>query len=267
MMELGIADGVNVANLIDGSQLGVGLQAENLDAATPIVFPPTVFVVMQTPTMYDNTDTMARMIKTVIESNAKSVTGVDFGYTLDTDEAPVGHDGQMMAVPTKSKRTVVAPSFTFQEVSGNLIWNLFRQWIVDIQHPDTNAAMANMQDPNVWTMTTYAMSMMAIQFDQTMLADNIIDAAFYTNMFPLATGELGLERTISTHKVMERNINFSAIVQHNDYIRALAKTIAGDLQLVKANYNLARSGSGEVNSILADTGLAQEAEEAINNYV
>lgn len=266
MTNLGVADNTVVGNLIDGSQLGVGLQASMLDSATPLVFPPTVLVVLQTPTMYDNTPEMSRMIKSIIESHAKTVSGIDFNYTLETADSPVGHDGQMMAVPTKSKRSAVEPSFVFQEVAGNLIFNIARKWITDIQHPDTNASMASLDFTGNWTMTTYAMSMMAIQFDMTMKPENILEAAFYTNMFPISTGDIGLERTISASKIMDRTINFKAIVQQNDYTRYLAKTIAEDLQIVKVNYNLARTGATEINSIIADSGLAHEVTAALANY-
>ena len=126
---LGLGENQIAANMIKGSQLGVGLQAKNLDAATPLVFNPAVLVVLQVPTMYNRDEKTGQMIKQLIESHAKSVTGIDFGYTLETQEQPVGHDGQNMQVPTKAKRSAVTPSFVFPEVTGNLVWNLFRQWL------------------------------------------------------------------------------------------------------------------------------------------
>lgn len=256
-----------VSNLIDGAQLGLGLNALMLDAATSLVLPPTVFVVLQTPSMYDDVPFFGQMLKSIIECQPKSVTGVDFGYTLDVSPTPVGHDGQNLDVPTKAKRTTVNPSFVFQEVSGNLIWNVFRKWLTDIQNPDTNASMSTIAIPHTYTMTTYSMTMMAIQFDPTMLPENIIDAACYCNMFPTATGELGLERQIATSKTIERTIPFTAIVQHNDYVRALATDIAASLQLVRVNFNLAGTPTSNINPEIAASGIAAEAASALRTWI
>ena len=267
MQDLGVMDYTKVGNLQVGAQLGIGSYHPNLDAATPVVFTPTVLLVLQTPTMYDeNRTNMAKMIKAVIEGHPKAVTGIDFEYQLDLSPTPIGHDGQNMNVPTKAKRSEVNPSFVFQEVSGNMIWNMFRQWIWDIQNPDTNAAMVGMNNPGPYVMSTYAMTMMAIQFDPTMLPENIIDAAIYTNMFPTGTGTLGLERTIATSKAPERTINFTAIVQHNDKIRAIAKTIAEELNYAKVNYNYATPFTAEVKGNIKEAGYNYEVPRNTEEY-
>ena len=229
-----------VANPMKGTQLGVGFNAANLDAATPLPFSPTYLVVLHLPTMYDGNEDFKRMLKTVIEGCPKQVTGIDFGYNLETQKTPNGMDGQEMAVPTKTKRSAVNPSFVFQEVTGNLIWNIFRQWIFDINDPDTNASMAHIKGgAKNFVSSAYSMTMLAIQFDPTMRPDQIIDAALYTNMFPTQTDNIGFERQIATTNVRERTIQFEAIVRHNAYVRSLAVQVATDLQLAKADYRYA----------------------------
>jgi hypothetical protein len=263
---LGLGETQHAADMTKGSQLGVGLQAATLDAATPLVFPPAVIVVLQTPTMYKDDPDTARMIKALIESHAKTVSGIDFGYTLETQEQPVGHDGQNIQVPTKSKRSAVSPSFTFAEVTGNLIWSLFRQWLFDIQDPDTNASMSRFATPETFMSSAYSMSMIAIQFDPTMRPENIIDAAFYTNMFPTDPGgQLGLERQISQSKVMERTVNFTGHVQHNKTTRELGIKIATELQLAKVNYNKTQPGVTVVNAAIKDSGLSQEVASLLES--
>ena len=247
-----------------GLQLGSGLNGPMLDVATPCTFTPVVIVVMSTPAMYtvDGKPTrMATLIKDLIESHAKQVTGIDFGYTLGTQQSPVGHDSQEMMVPAKTTRSQVSPSFVFAELSGNLVFNTFKKWIWDIQHPDTNASMAQVRYPGAYTMSAYAMSMMAIQFDPTMRPDHIIDAAYYTNMFPLQTGEIGFERTIGQVKHPERTINFSGIVQHNDYIKSLAMSVAEQLSLHKHNYNIAPPGRSAISKDISELGLWTEHRE------
>jgi len=237
----GVGSETYVARPDKGGQLGVGFNAANIDAATPLTFSPTFFIVLHLPTMYtkDNPN-FAKMLKTIIENCPKQITGIDFGYNLETQKTPAGHDGQEMAVPTKTKRSAVNPSMVFQEITGNLIWNCFRQWIFDINDPDTYASMAHVKGgAQNFVSSAYSMTCMAIQFDPTMAPEQIIDAAIYSNMFPTATDNIGFERQISTTNVRERTIQFEAIVRHNAYVRSLAVQVAKELQLAKADYRYA----------------------------
>jgi len=258
---LGAVPGTLVANIIDGAQLGTGLNARMLDAATPAVFTPTVFIVMQTPYIYDENPDMRNMIKTLIEAHARSITGVDFGYTVDTEDGPVGHDGQTFDVPTKTKRSKPSPSITFNELTGNLVWRVFEKWIKDIQHPDTNISASVKLEPRV--SGTYSMSMLGIQFDPTGLPNNILGAAFYTNMFPTDIGQFGFERNVGTARTMERTIQFSAMVMHNQYTEALGRNIAASLRLASLDFSNRLTKENEVNKLLANSGLEREVNDAV----
>ena len=98
-----------VSNLISGGQNGYGFKAGSFDAATPLALPPAVIVVLQTPTMWDKItqDTehvLPQTVKSMFECHAKSVSGIELSYTLETQDQPIGHDGQTFKVPTQSKR-------------------------------------------------------------------------------------------------------------------------------------------------------------------
>lgn len=242
--------------------LGAGINAPMLDVATPCTFTPAVIVVTSVPAMYapgGNLNAMGLLIKNLFETHAKAVSGIDFGYTLGTDTAAlVGHDSQTFAVPTKTTRSAVNPSFTFTELSGNLVWNAMKRWIWDIQHPDTNASMAQVNFPGAWTMSAYAASFMVIQFDPTMRPDRIIDAAHFCNVYPTETGTIGFERTIGTVKPLERSINFTGIVQHNTQTKALGIKIAEKLKLHVHNYDSVNPHRQEIDNNL--NGLGYEFE-------
>lgn len=249
-----------------GLQLGVGLNAPALDVATPAVFTPAVAVVMSVPAMYapdGNYSMMGTLIKNLVESHSKSITGIDVEYTLNTDtNAIVGHDGQNMSVPTKTTRNAQSPSITMQELSGNLVYETFTKWMWDISHPDTYVSMAGDMFPGAWTMSAYAMSLLVIQFDPTMRPDRIIDAAFISNLFPTTVGSLGLERTLGTTKAPERNITFAqAIIQHNKYVRLMAVEVAKQLQLHTVNYDYAPTTFDNVNTSINQTGLLGEVAD------
>ena len=255
----GVQQKTALPKVVGNLQLGSGLNAPMLDVATPCMFSPVVLVVTSLPAMYTVDGKVTKMgyvIKELIESHAKSVSGIDFSYSMDTQEAPTGHDGQQMASPGKTKRSAVSPSFVFAELSGNIVWDTFRKWMWDCNHPDTNAGMANVVYPGAWTMSAYSMSMMAIQFDPTMRPDHIITAAHYVNMFPTSIGDLGLKRDIGTYSHPERTIQFTGMVQHNEYIKTLAMAIAEKLALHKHNYNIAPPTHSTIEKNI--TGLGQD---------
>lgn len=247
-----------VANLIEGGQLGYGFKAGAFDAATPLAFPPAVIVVLQTPMMWDadnlgDDGVLAMTVKSMFECHAKSVTGIDVAYTLDSGDQPVGHDGQTFKVPTQSKRTEVNPSFTWPEVTGNLVYNIILRWIWDINDPDTNAGLEFMENPLPFTMSTYALTFMSIQFDQTMHPDRIIDAAIYCNVYPQATGEMGIQRTIGTTEVKERAITFNAYLMHNKYTKFLGREVAKRLNLRSETYQVASPNVQEIDPQFGDS--------------
>lgn len=248
---LGVGSEALVSNLTQSGQLGTGIKFTKLDGATPAVFNPVVCIVLNTPSMWDKFPKLQEMLRAIVETHAKTISGIDFGYTLETTDTPVGHDGQTLKVPTRTTRGAVNPSITVPEYPGMPVYNLFKQWIFDIQHPDTNASALpanvgnsglNSSDIPGWFMSAYSMSMICIQYDPSGLPDRIYDACVITNMFPTEIGEIGFERSIGQTKPMERSINFSGLVQHNEMTKALGISVAKMLNMHKVNYNFALPG-------------------------
>lgn len=250
---LGVGPNSLVSNIATSGQLGTGVRFTKLDGATPAVFNPVVCIVLNTPSMWDRYPKLQEMLRAVVETHAKSITGIDFGYQLETQDVPLGHDGQQMKVPTRTTRDSVNPSLTVQEYPGMPIYNLFRTWMFDIQHPDTNASVLPSQIANGtttedftampgWFMSAYSMSMICIQYDPSGLWDRIYDAAVITNMFPTSIGQIGFERTIGTTQLKERQIEFSGIVQHNEMTKALGISVAKMLAMHRTNYDFALPG-------------------------
>lgn len=261
------------ANIINGAQLGVGILPSMLDVATPLVFPPVQIVVLKTPTMYRNTPNMSKLIKSLMESHAKSVSGIDLSYTVDTVESPIGHDGQSFASPTTVKRAPVDPSFTFDELTGNIVWYTFYRWICDMQDPDTNFAQSG-RTTNLegWVSSAYSAAFMALQFDQTGRSDRMIAAAYYSNVFPKNTGELGMERQIGQSNQRERSISFSAHLLHNRATLEIGKEIAAKLSLHATNVAFPavdmsgmRPATTDVESGLELSGIQDELDQIAAN--
>ena len=154
---LGLYNGSSfISNMEAAGQLGIGIKPGALDAATPLVVPPAVIYVTQIPhmwTIYEDDIALARTIKSMFETHAKSVTGINIGYTLETGQQPMGHDGQEMNAPTVSKRNAVQPNFTYPEVTGNLVFRCHQQWLWDIADPDTQISLSRLADDDVLPFT------------------------------------------------------------------------------------------------------------------
>lgn len=265
-----------VADIQKGGQLGVGPRIMNLDSATPQVFSPAIIVMMQTPGMWKDIPSLTRIIKSLWELHAKSISGIDFGYTLNTADSLVGHDGQNISMPLNTQRSQVSPSVSWTELYGNLVWNVHYKWLMDMNHPDTQTSYLSAQAELAsgadgissippWLITTFSCSFMAIQPDVYGTYDRIIDAAFYTCCFPTETGNLGIKREINNHEQQERTINYKAIVQHNDNTREVGALIMKALNFHKVDYQRALT-LPNVGGNLEEHGHQKSVKEAIDSF-
>ena len=271
-----------------GQMCGIGPRIMNLDGATPQVFPPAVIVMLQTPTMWKAVskyagmndrvaDPLGKMLKDLWELHAREISGIDFGYNLNTSDSLVGQDGQNLSVPTNTQRSAVSPSVTWTELYGNLVWNFHYRWIMDINHPDTQnsylsaisaASTGNdeaLADLPPWVMSTFSCSFMAIQPDPYGTYDRILDAALYTGCFPTETGNIGIKKQVNSHELMERSIPYKALVQHNDNTREVGALILKALNFHKPDYQRATT-LGKIDGDLTGSGANRLASEAITAF-
>lgn len=263
MSALGITDTAYVVNTNIGGQLGLGIRAPYMDAASPLVLNPVVPVVLHTPGMYAGNEKMMFILKNLVECYSKSISGIDLEYTADTDDTPVGHDGQNMSVPKKTKRTSINPSFTYQELLGNPVWNVHRKWMTDFSDPDTNFSYIGFEGNLNIVPSDYSMSVLFIQYDLTGRPDNIIDAFIVSNMFPQSTGPLGSEKNIGDSKLIERNINYTGIIHHNETIREMAREVATAMNIHKIKYfknapTIQYGVDKHIDQDIRDTGIDKE---------
>lgn len=256
-----------VANIAVGGQLGLGAHLINIDAATPLILPPIVPVVVHMPTMFANIPNYAATLKALAERHAKTIDGIDFGYTLETEATPAGHDGQTLKMPTNARRGEVNPSMTFSELSGNLVWKFFMNWMHMIKSPDTQAATlsglstnANALPPQ--TLSVFSMDVLFIQYDTTLRPENVLEGFMITGMFPIDIGSGGFKREIGQSTMPERTIQFTGIVQHNDATRQKAKDIAALLALHSVNYRKAEPVAAAIEAALAQQGVQREVQES-----
>lgn len=261
-----------VANLPKGAQLGLGPKLADIDIATPLVLSPIVPILVHSPGMFRNVPHFDSILKALVERHAKEISGIDINYTLEGSGTVVGHDGQETHMPTSSKREQITPTFTWQEITGNLVWNFMRNWITTAKHPDTQAANTSAlpsadQELSPQLLSHIAMDVLFIQFDTTLRPENIIDAYFVVGMWPQETGEAGYQRIINTSQIVERQVPFYGVIQDNENTHAVGRNIAEILQLHRVDYNFAKPVSENISSRLEEKGLQREVSEALEDFV
>jgi len=257
-----------IANVLEGGNYGAGPQATRLDASSALVLNNVIIILLSAPSMWDMYPRRQQFLKNMFENLALSVSGIPLNYRLNSNETPYSHDGQMQAMPTNSQRDAVQPSFTYPELTGNVIWNIHRQWIFDIQHPDTQvSAMSSTrgedQIPN-WVMSSITASFAVIQPDPTGIPSKIIDGAIITNVFPQETGELGWKKEINgSPESPQRNITYKGLIHHNDTTRRTCVEIMQLLNFHKPNMSKA-ANYNEVDSTIRNYGMSQQLENMLN---
>lgn len=261
-----------IANLPLGAQLGLGAHLPVIDAATPLVFPPIVPIVLQAPRFMEGVPKAEEVLKALYEQHAKEISGIDFGLQVETGETPAGHDGQTLKMPTNTKRTTVSPSFVLPEVNGNLVYRFNEWWITQMKDPDTQAstmsgivAAGSALSPQV--ISTISMTMLFIQYDVTFRPENIIDAFIITNMFPTETGMPGWKRQIGQSQVQDRTIPFTGVAQKNKNTLAVGREIAQLLAIHTIDYTVSEPVATTVAASLRDLGLRREVQQAAADFV
>jgi hypothetical protein len=277
MLNFGMNNFTKTVNFKIGGQMGMGPKIHNLDAATPQVFRNSIIIVTQTPNMFNNMGTQGngqnykKLVQYLIETYAHTVSGLDFNYTLNTGEMPVGYDGQKMPVPTQTQRSPVAPSFVFTELLGGLIWKFFNFWIRCIQDPDSNISLASALFPDGATAndavtSSWSMSFIAIQPDTTLRPNNIIDAAFYTAAFPTECGDFGFNKAVGATDIKERTVNFKALVQHNTNTLYYGREIMKILKFHELDYSYS-TVRGDIETDIQQSGIMKDVfDAAVNEF-
>lgn len=269
--QIAAVDADIISDIANSAQLGYGPNLPQIDGSTPLVLSPVVPIVTHIPAMFANILNAPAVLKALVERHAKEISGIDFGYQLEGAPTPVGQDGQELHMPTNSKRTPVTPTFTWQEVTGNLVWNFHKNWIEMIKQPDTQASALTALDLNnpmyPMLMSFFTMDVLFIQFDPTMRPENIIDAWFVTNMWPQETGMFGAQRQIGQSHMPDRTVAYYGVLQHNRNTKVAGQMIADALGLHKANYDFAVPFATAIDGNIQDMGLQAAATDAVTSFV
>lgn len=273
---IGSNDKATYANLVKGGQLGLGEHLRNIDAATPLVLPSVIPVVTHIPEMFKKVPNLPEMLKALIEGHAKTITGIDLTYSIETGAGYNYKDSQVAEVPIRATRAPVTATFTFPDYAGEIVRNFFKNWQEMIIDPETQFSKLSSylpsgggekMDPFVYSYFT--MDILYIQPDITLLPENIIGASLEINMFPKTIGPFPRKRDVNAaHTVPEVPVEFSGVIKDDANTYSLGVQTAKLLSLHKANYHYAENptDSNTKQTIQTESGLQGEINEILNDF-
>ena len=254
-------------NIIAGAQLGIGPRLVNIDSVTPLVFPNAIVVVTHTPTMFDNIPHANEILCALLERWAKTVDGISPNMTISELDGFKMQNKQTAKMPGTTGYDDLTPTFTFQEIPGNLIYRFFELWLKMMSHPDTGYSQLSsiFQGETIppFIYSYFTTDIMIIQPDITLQPENIIDAYFLCTMWPKSPGgELGVKREVGFDgETKERSVEFNSLLQRNSNTYRVGQTILDVLQLHRLNFDLAKPISLQIEDKLKDSGVTKTIEE------
>lgn len=197
--------------------------------------------VLRMPRFFDlmpDSDKYRQITKELFERRARVIEGFNAGLKVDVDEHAFGSAGEMMQEPTNVTRARTEPSFTWQEIYGNVIQRYLSTWIrYGIMDPDTKFSLLATVDgsrPDDRLADWYTMSMAFVEADPT--HRKVVKSWFVTNMYPLETGEIiGKRDTTAAQEMVPLTIPFAGIASSNLGSTKLAQALLDSIDLTGAD--------------------------------
>ncbi|QNI20996.1 tail-tube protein [Vibrio phage vB_pir03] len=219
-----------VMDISTGSQLGHMQDPENWTKAAFYMRPQVMPVLLQAPLGFKwlpDGAGMTKRLKALVETKAKSITGLNSTLTAEFEEIQVSKSGEMHQTLTKVSRERSNPNFVWNEYRGMPIYKDLSRWMIDLMEDPMTGA------PGVIKYQAYAddgypelldhLTSMIVLFIQPNHNLTGVDFAYLcSNMKPIsvpneAALEYGTART-----AVEHAIDFTALTLTSDQVVAVA---------------------------------------------
>jgi hypothetical protein len=214
-------------------------------AAQPYVSRNIIPILVEAPLFFKALDSNQgkgyyEALKSLVELHPKSITGLKWGYNVESIETPIGDGTEKFHVPSKVTGTASEPSFTWDEKEGKPIQNFLDIWIrYGISDPRVTQALVTtlpgfaslMKDGNhkVYDATFYTMTMLFIEPDR--LNKYVSHAWLVSNMYPNTTGEHEGKRDLSAAgESKEVSVTFTGFSSTDHHVVAFAQKMLESLR-------------------------------------
>lgn len=193
---------------------------------------PVIALLLERPRGFDflpDPQKSTQVLKSLIETQSKTITGLRTGLTVESTERPIGAGGHQQRDPNNVTEEISEPEHTWDERYGRSIHN-FWQWYIRnlIMEPITKQpGLMNIQVtepppdnlPDMYSFTT-------LYIEPDPLRRFVTEAWLCTNMYPQSSGTLESQYDPTTGQdVPELSITFHAIPVVSVGIRAFAQSI------------------------------------------
>lgn len=231
-----------VVDASKGSQFGFMVDIANYINTTPYVGRDVIPVLMQYPKAFDlfdsgTRDVLVRMLKSLIETSSKSITGLRSTISTDFMSVEVGGAGQIHQELTNVVRERAAPTHTWHEVEGCAIGR-FWEWVIQTLGMDANSKYPNIIAEG-FQITTFLADMtrfvtMYIEPDRT--GQYAVDYYLCANMFPMSAGERESQRDLTAAKQgRDITIEFTSLSSSTYGVAAVAQGYLDAINYTGAN--------------------------------
>lgn len=232
-----------------------------------LVEPPKMFTVLP------NSQKWIASLKSLFETHARNIDGMNAGLKVDTDEHAVGGGGEMHQEFTNVTRGRSQPKFQFIEKYGRPIQTLLDYWIrYGIMDPETKyALLGSMGKADVKDMLAdwYTATCLFIVPDP--LHKTVDKAWLTTNMAPLGTGAIVGKRDLTSAKsILTLDVEFSGISQVGFGVNSFAQNVLDSINILNADpFNrpsFVNKIAADVDAV-SDTGYKQGTESLSRTVV
>lgn len=264
-----------VVDLRQGAQMGPSTDFTSYISNTPYVRRNLIALLIEAPVGFqdlDNPDVYVGTLKSLVEVQAQSITGLNSQLELSFEEVPVGGAGEVQETVSDSKRTRSQPTFTWAEKYGKPISKFLRHWITMlIMDPQTKypAVLARKGRALTDILPDYnSMTVLFIEPDPT--GTKVLEAWLCTNMQPRNTGPIEGSRDLTAPgQKVELSIEFTSITQVGEGVNLFAQRQLDALHLGGMNPNQHKAFINAVDANVRATyqGYDQTLQDMESNRV
>lgn len=224
-----------------------------------------ILFVLETPKGFDYLPPAEKKMwveayKAIIELHPKTVSGFASGIELDVVENAVGGAGQMFEDFVNATQARTQPNLTWLEKYGMVFGNFWSTFIrMFMMNPETKYAdimtIAGTR-PTDQLADLYSGTILAVEPDATLL--NPVNAWLMTNFWPRTSGPIEGKRDLtSPSETRDVDIQFAALTQQGNGVKALARQILQNVNIIGANPH---------NRPAFVSGISADVQAANNGY-
>lgn len=223
-----------------------------------------------------NSEIYIATLKSLVETQAKTIDGLQGGITVNYIENPVGASGEMQEDFSQTQRARSTPSFTWVERQGRPVHLFFNAWIFNLLgHPDTQTPMINAyrakdgvdNGSRYFDFLPDFNSMSCLFVEPDPFQRRVVEAWLCVNMMPKGSGDLTGKRELSAaFNGRDVTIEFTAMTMMSLGVNQFAQALLDELNYAGLNPQTRRSAIEHIHAnIVAPTMPVRNGPNEVRN--